>query len=131
VKPLVFIAILVASLSIASSAWAKGCVHIDVASSTPVGESVRLTVRTYTSKVVSGRVAPGRAAWIPLPRFDLTAERPDGRQFRFTTRMSGQERVARITFGTTGTWRVWATNWEYAPRSCARPAVVRVLPRDA
>ena len=129
-KPLVVMAML-ASLGVASSAWAKGCVRIDVASSTRVGASVRLTVRTYESKMVGGQVVPGDEAWLPVPRFEVTAQRPDGRQLRFTTRMSGQARVVRITFGMTGTWRVWATNWVYAPRSCARPVVVRVLPHDA
>ncbi len=127
----VVIATLLASLAVSSSAWAKGCIRIDVASSARVGESVRVTVRTYTSKVVNGQVVPGRAALIPLPRFTVTAERPDGRQFRFVTSSRGLTRVARITFGMTGTWRLWATNWQHAPRSCAPPATVRVLPHDA
>ena len=130
-KLLVFVATLLVSFVVASSAWAKGCVRIDVASSTPVGASVRLTVHTFMPKMVNGQVVPGPAAVIPLSSFKVTAERPDGRQFRFLTSMSGEARVVRITFGTTGVWRVWATNWEYAPRSCAPPAVVRVLPHDA
>ena len=130
-KLLLVVAVFAASLAVASSAWAKGCVRIDVASSSPVGESVRVTVRTYESKLLNGQVVPGRAAFIPVPRFKVTAERPDGREFEFVTSLRGEARVARITFGTTGTWRVWATNWRYAPRSCAPPAAVLVLDHDA
>jgi hypothetical protein len=119
---------LLASLVVASSAWGKGCVRIEVASTTRAGEPVLVRVHTYMAKVVHGQVVPANATPIPLPRFTMTAERPDGRQLRFGTTMTGQTRVARITFGMVGVWRLWASNWEYAPPSCAPPARVQVRP---
>jgi hypothetical protein len=129
VKQFALVAVLLASLAVVSSASGKGCVRIEVVPTTRVGEPVRVTVRTYTAKAVDRHVVPANAALIAIPRFTITAERPDGRRLRLGTSMSGDARVARIEFGMTGVWRLWATNWEHAPRSCAPPALVLVRAR--
>jgi hypothetical protein len=130
VRLLALIAAALVALAAASSAAAKGCVRIQAAGDATVGESISVTVRTYRSVLAGGRVVPGRSMSLGIPRLKLTAEGPDGQVRSFVTRElgNGEARVVRITLGVPGVWRVTATNWRYAPRSCAPPAFVRVRP---
>jgi hypothetical protein len=128
VKPLVFAAALLVALTAAPTASAKGCVRIEVASAAAVGERVRVTVRTYASTVAKGQVVPGAPTYLAIPHFKVTATGPGGRRFQFPVRRlgDGTVRVAHIAFAAPGLWRLTATNWTYAPRSCAPPVLVRV-----
>jgi hypothetical protein len=128
VKALVLAAALLGALWLAPMASAKGCVRIEAASDVSVGESVRVTVRTYASTWARGKVVPGAPKSLGIPYFTVTASGPGGRRSQFLARRigDGKVRVARTAFNTPGMWRLTATNWKYAPRSCAPPAVVRV-----
>ena len=128
IKPLVLIAVATACGVVPAVASAKGCVRIEVAPAAVVGQPVRATVRTFMPRWADGKViglVP--MAW-PLDRLMLTAQGPGGQWFEVSSWKTGvkHRRVARVVFPATGAWRLTATNWAYAPRSCAPPARVLV-----
>jgi hypothetical protein len=127
-RAVVLVPAVLAALVLSPHASAKGCLRIQAPASAEVGESVRLSVRTYMSRLANGRVVPGAPTSLGIARLRMTAEGPDGRRFQFVARATAEDGVlvARVVLRATGLWRLSAMNWADAPRSCAASRLVRV-----
>ena len=126
-KRLIVSGLVVLALAAAPSAAAKSCLRIQAPADADVGETVRIVVRVYLPTWRQGRVVK----LTPMPswggRLELRATTSSG-GFIVLEAHGARDGVGvvRVAFPRAGAWRLEAVGWEYAPRTCAPPRVVRV-----
>ena len=118
----------VIALGLAPAAEAKVCVRIDAPRTVRVGSTFTASLTTMLPTWSGSRVVDLEPVELTGRPLRLTLRGPDGviREIRLRRTREAAVWKARLRLAEPGMWRLSASGWEYAPRSCAPSVAVRV-----